>query len=394
MEPTTIFQNVRRHKSIVIDISVLLITLATIGGLLFFFSSKKSSIETNLLGAWAKTAVTYNDHREVVPQEETEYWGFVKEPMDKGFREYYGTSTQSLGSLGSWKVRTVGGTKILDSFFYGDTSKSDSYKIQTLTKDTLVLARLGENDIPDNYTLEFVRVRTPEEESAIVLSTTGEESVTICNKLSKEENVDGQVILPITCTREIGKEERADFTYKPDGSLIVSREGKTIFALEADNGEEGGNFVSLTNGIGPFLWSGSLSLKDITFDGYSDLQVLVYAGAYNYSYSFYRYNPQTHTFDKEPLLKDVVNPDIDLKTKTISYFNKGRGLGDLHTFGTYRFENGRYILVHEENQDIAPGSEFDSDDMKYIRTVRELQNGVMMVTKTETLTRKEVFGEN
>lgn len=108
----------------------------------------------------------------------------------------------------------------------------------------------------------------------------------------------------------------------------------------------------------------------ITFDGYADLQVMTFAGAYNFGYDFYAYNPQTRTFGPKPILEDLVSPGIDLERKEISYFYKGRGLADMFFSGTYQFRDGAYLLTDTVEQDMVTG--YDDPDPLYERVTSEL----------------------
>jgi hypothetical protein len=58
---------------------------------------------------------------------------------------------------------------------------------------------------------------------------------------------------------------------------------------------------------------------DVNFDGHVDLGVftgLGYGGV-NYFYDFYIYNPQTYKFDKNPILVDIGNPELNLEKKVL-----------------------------------------------------------------------------
>lgn len=200
------------------------------------------------------------------------------------------------------------------------------------------------------------------------------------------------VSLPITCTLRIHDTETAEFTFKADGGLLVQRGSEVLLALTFDDGGSGsGHFSELAYLAQPTLRPDGFVLKDITFDGYADLQVMTFAGAYNFGYDFYTYNPKTHTFNQKPILKDLVNPGVDTDTKEITYFYKGRGLADTFSAGTYRFKDGMYVLTDTVEQDIATG--YDDPNPLYERITSQLKNGVMVVVKKETLTYADVWGE-
>lgn len=82
--------------------------------------------------------------------------------------------------------------------------------------------------------------------------------------------------------------------------------------------------------------------EDVNFDGYDDIMVLNYAGAYNSSYSFWLYNKSTKKFDKYKELDEVNNPTILIENKEIC--SKWRiGLSEFH-FEKYYWKNDSLTL--------------------------------------------------
>lgn len=198
--------------------------------------------------------------------------------------------------------------------------------------------------------------------------------------------------LPITCTLHIHKDETAEFTFQIDGGLLVQRNGKTLLTLSSKDDPLDTHTAQLAYLFDkPTLRSDGFILKDITFDGYADLQVMTFAGAYNFGYDFYAYNPKTRSFGPDPILEDIVNPNIDTEKKEITYFHKGRGLADMFSAGTYQFKGGVYVLTETVEQDMVTGH--DDPDPIYERVTSKLQNGKMVVVEKETLTAKDVWGE-
>jgi hypothetical protein len=224
-----------------------------------------------------------------------------------------------------------------------------------------------------------------------VTSQTSQESETVARLCANLEYGEEDIPLPITCVLPIRKEETAEFTFQADGGLLVQRGNETLLKLTYDTGVDGTHFSQLAYLNQPTLRPDGFILQDITFDGYADLQVMTFAGAYNFGYDFYAYNPQTGTFGPEPILKELVNPGVDIERKEITYFYKGRGLADTFSSGTYQFKDGSYVLTNTVEQDMVTG--YDDPDPLYERITSELQNGKMVIVKKETLTAKEVWGE-
>jgi len=222
---------------------------------------------------------------------------------------------------------------------------------------------------------------------------TPQEAETIARLCQNLEYGEEDIPLPITCTLPIHKEQTAEFTFQADGGLLVQQGGRVLFklAFDPENPIEGPVSELVLDLHKPTLRPDGFVLQDITFDGYADLQIMTVAGAYNFGYDFYAYNPQTRTFGPKPLLKDMVNPTIDIEQKQILYFSRGRGLSDTFFAGTYQFINGIYILVETVEQNMI--GDYDDEDGLYERITSKLRNGEMVVIKKETLTAKEVWGE-
>lgn len=82
--------------------------------------------------------------------------------------------------------------------------------------------------------------------------------------------------------------------------------------------------------------------EDVNFDGYNDIKVLNYAGAYNSSSSFWLYNKSTKKFDHYKKLDEVYNPIISTGNKEIC--SKWRiGLSEFY-FEKYYWKNDSLIL--------------------------------------------------
>jgi hypothetical protein len=69
-----------------------------------------------------------------------------------------------------------------------------------------------------------------------------------------------------------------------------------------------------------------INTLDVNFDGHNDLGVLtgIGYGGVNYFYDFYIYNPAMFKFDKNPILVDIGNPELDTANKVlISSYRSG-----------------------------------------------------------------------
>lgn len=217
--------------------------------------------------------------------------------------------------------------------------------------------------------------------------------VETCERMNERASED-DISLPIICTADIGLGEDpvnisvlTGSTSDSNATLHVSRNGSDIFTM----GGSDTDYAELSetyNKVSPTLRPGSFGLTDVTYDGYKDLWVLTSAGAYNFYNSYFAYNPKTKTFDSEPIL-DVVNESIDLKNKQVISFEKGRGFGDIYTEETYKFINGKYVLVGRFNQDIIS---FEDMSNGYVQTTEKLVNGKMLKTKVEKLSYEDVYG--
>ncbi|MCO6186342.1 DUF1176 domain-containing protein [Rhizobium sp. L1K21] len=86
--------------------------------------------------------------------------------------------------------------------------------------------------------------------------------------------------------------------------------------------------------------------------------------------------------EREPTLKGfsaellLVNPSFDPETMTLTSFNKWRGLGDAWSSGTWKFENGQFVLqdftvdpTYEANLDDPSEEQLDKS-----YTIYQLQN--------------------
>jgi hypothetical protein len=196
---------------------------------------------------------------------------------------------------------------------------------------------------------------------------------------------EADIPLPLTCEQDIGNGVMVILTIAVDGTLRVEHKGKLIFANPI---EDGTDYIYYNV---PQLRSGGVTFQDFTYDGYQDIALLIYAGAYNYTTAYFAYDPAKGTYASEQLL-EAVNAGVDTDAREISSFSKGRGLGDIYTARRYHFEDGAYVLVYEEVQSMV--SDEGLSEEGYVRVIRERKNGAMMETAREALTEADVWGES
>ncbi len=122
---------------------------------------------------------------------------------------------------------------------------------------------------------------------------------------------------------------------------------------------DGHIFVIDSNYIEPVT---DLSKIDINFDGVQDVRVDLSMGAYNMGTDFYIQDPKTRTFAYYNLTGRDMGAEgdifpglgfvgVDLETKTLSSYFKGRGLGDIFTNEQYHFTDGAWHMTSREFQD-------------------------------------------
>ncbi len=122
---------------------------------------------------------------------------------------------------------------------------------------------------------------------------------------------------------------------------------------------DGYTFIIDSNYIEPVT---DISKIDINFDGVQDVLVDLSMGAYNMGTDFYIQDPKTRTFafynltgrdmrDEGDVFPGLGFVGVDLETKTLSSYFKGRGLGDIFTNEQYRFTDGAWHMTSREFQD-------------------------------------------
>ncbi len=121
-----------------------------------------------------------------------------------------------------------------------------------------------------------------------------------------------------------------------------------------------------------------LQVRDVNFDGYSDLSVIVDAGATGNSSSLYwLYDPKTKHFVRAAMLDALPTVSPDPQHKVLRTYWKGGHAGAIYTRAEYRWHGHKLELVREERQEVDPKNE--SGDI-YLRVVRELKGGKLKQT--------------
>jgi len=372
----------RPSQKIIVASAAAVLAILVVGWLVWSTYSQPT-----ILGAWRLAWNSSTPDGQQDPAN-TKYLGFVKEGSLQYVRTYRGDGTpNSLAEINQWGVS--GDPPSLHFYFYddmpGDKTSVDTYTVSFPDKNTMVLTRGTDEE-------RYVRARSAGAEARINFASP--ESIQAvkeaCAAMLEGEPFppDGpsqQVILPITCTTRIGSDAGdVAFTFEPNATLTVKREGKTIFSATRSD-TMWPEFVTYT---GPFLNPNGFSLEDINYDGYEDIVLESGSGAYNFNYLYFLYDPKTHSFGDTPTL-EATNPAVDKEARTITSFSKGRGLGDYYTEETYQLENGTYVLVERVTQDIE---NWDDPDSGYIRITEQRINKKLQEINREHLTNEEVLG--
>ncbi len=374
-------------------------------------SVTQNSPEQELLGAWREVSSSYYDDTSSSSPQTTDYatssgatlLGFVTKDGLNIMRTYDSPGNASaLSQLMLWKTATSSTNALsIGVFAYGTTTDDtlpDKENISFITPDKIVI---HSHDFGSSYLEQtFVRARSASEEAAMDFTRTAVENQALCDGLLNGSSTEQtNMLLPISCTASIGPgADAVTFDFAVDGSLTVTNGGKTILALHtgdpfADDASDTVDFILDGGSSGPFLNNfGVFSLHDVTFDGYKDIEALESAGAYNFTYSYYAFNPKTGVFDPTPIVT-AVNGGFDPAARTITSFDKGRGIGDIYESDTYHFQNGRYVLVERDIQDVRDQTNYDTS-LGYVYTVEKLINGKMSLVKKSYLTEAQVLGND
>jgi hypothetical protein len=242
-----------------------------------------------------------------------------------------------------------------------------------------------------------VRARSAEEEAQLDFSRTPAEEAAACDDLLNGNSDGSEILLPVRCPFDIGNGAgSAVLSIDATDTIRILQNDRLLFFSpnDLDQSASTSNYINnIESGSGPFVEPGmALQLQDVTYDGYKDLAVLDSAGAYNFTYDYYAYDPKTGSYMGDPIVS-ATNPTVDTTARTITSQFLGRGIGDIYDDETYQFENGQYVLVREESQDFADQTSYDGN-AGYRRKVWALQNGKMVLTQNAFLSQQQAMGGN
>jgi hypothetical protein len=116
-------------------------------------------------------------------------------------------------------------------------------------------------------------------------------------------------------------------------------------------------------------------IEDVNFDGFNDLGIIQFIpAAPNIPYYYWTYNSNTKQFQRDTTLEEITSPEFHHDKKIITSFWRANCCD--HGTSTYKYINGKLVLIEEEEVALAP-----KDDKKYIRTVKKRVNGKMILVK-------------
>jgi hypothetical protein len=122
---------------------------------------------------------------------------------------------------------------------------------------------------------------------------------------------------------------------------------------------------------------GDLRSADLNFDGYQDLLLLAWEGATgNRGYSVWIFDPPTGRFVPNRELSGVSNPTPRPECQVISTFERGGAAGMEFVRDSYRWIDGKAVLVRRVDQDVIR----ETGDLR--ATVYELEEGELKAVKT------------
>ena len=100
------------------------------------------------------------------------------------------------------------------------------------------------------------------------------------------------------------------------------------------------------------------SVRDVNFDGYADMQMIVWWGATgNTGYAYWLFDSSNGTFVYNNDLSTLSNPTPHPETQTITTHSVGGMVGMIYQDRTYAFDDGgALVLIREEKQDWVSSS--------------------------------------
>ncbi len=383
---------------------------------------QSEAVSSSILGTWELNALSSDGGATTTEQysDYPDYWGFaVLATSTNEFRNYDGSDasgTLMLSRLETWRIAEDDSGLYLETYFWNsskdDYSIDSDYQIISISSTTLVV-----REVPTMYTqtpdigsatgspVIFTRVRSAQEEYDQSLVLNAKERAIVCPQIMSGDFTDIYVPLPITCDAAVSTGgELLHFTFTQEGDIEVRRGNNLIFDLTSHEKDSSmvPDILLRLGERGPFLdtISNPITLADVTYDGYKDLAVKTSTGVYNFTYNYFAYDPAQGTFIKKSLFVNpadstsntasssyvfggITNPAIDLHNRTITSSSLGRGLGDIFYNETYHFQNGKYVLVKIENQDLTGG--YDTATSTYLHTIRDFKNGSWATTTNEII---------
>ena len=139
--------------------------------------------------------------------------------------------------------------------------------------------------------------------------------------------------------------------------------------------------------LGSSFLNDDFEILDANFDGYLDLKIFEMSGnTTNKMYVFWLFNPQTGLFQFADKYSNSIgtNTYIDNENKEIRTGGFTGCAGGCFHFDTYRIINGKRVLIKREYQELAENQPEGNNLTIYVRTLEELVNGKMVITKQIT----------
>jgi len=134
----------------------------------------------------------------------------------------------------------------------------------------------------------------------------------------------------------------------------------------------------------PYQNSNYFQPEDINFDGYKDIKLLIWWGVTgNEGYDFWLFDPNAEKFIFNSQLSKAGNPRPNEKTKELVNSWVGGMAGKVYGKETYKFIEGKLILIKEEHQDWV------QEKKHLLKTIKEMVNGEMVIVNQEIIPSEE-----
>jgi hypothetical protein len=115
--------------------------------------------------------------------------------------------------------------------------------------------------------------------------------------------------------------------------------------------------------------------RDINFDGYLDIQLVLRSGGANASVLYWLFNPQTGTYRELGIYPEF---HVDTAKKLLSTYVRGGFAGLQYDSKQYAFIDGKLTLMRDEKQEPV------GQEGNFRKVVSERRNGVMTVVTNTT----------